>query len=163
MLPVIAAGAHPVSDSRRRQVLQVVARALALILVFAGAYAGAVGSGFGASLLLDPAYSPVLAGAVATVALTCGWAFADGQRPCSVPRPVQLWAVASLVSASVMTALVLALWIFLAAAMGGSVRAGQLPWIIAAAMMVAVLTAGVGTAMAAAVVRAARIRSSRRR
>jgi len=153
-----------VSTSRRRQVQQqVAARAFALILVFTGAYAGAVVSKFGMSLPLDPAYSPLVVGAVAAAALTCGWAFADGQRPASIPHPVQLWAAVSLVAALVATALVLALWIFIAAAMGGSVRVGELPWIIAAAMMVAVLTAGVGTAVAAVVVRAARSRSSRRR
>lgn len=151
------------NTSCRRQVWQVAARALVLILVFAGAYAGAVVSKFEVSLPLDPAYSPLVVGAVATAALTCGWAFTDGQRPAAVPRPVQLWATASLVFALVVIALVLTLWIFLAAAMGGSVRAGELPWIIAAAMMAIVLTAGVGAAMAAAVVRAARFRSSSRR
>lgn len=143
--------------------LQVAARALALILVFAAASTGAVVSEFRMPLPLDPAYSPLVVGAVAAAALTCGWAFIDGQRPASVPRPVQLWAAASLVFALVVSALVLTLWIFLAAAMGGSVAVGQLPWIIAAAMMVAVVTAGVGTAVAAAIVRAARVGSSRHR
>lgn len=155
------------SGSRRRQVQRVAVRALALIVVFAVAYAVAyavaVASEFATSLPLDPAYLPLLVGVGAAAALIWGWASADGRRPDSVPRPVQLWAAASLVSALVVTALVSALWIFLAAAMGGSVVAGELPWIIAAAWVAAVLAAGVGTAVAAAVVRAARMRSSRRR
>ncbi|MFF0902482.1 UNVERIFIED_CONTAM: hypothetical protein RF653_01125 [Kocuria sp. CPCC 205316] len=149
--------------SRRRRVQQVAVRALALIIVFAVAYAAAVASGIATSLPLDPAYSPLLVGVGAVAALTCAWAFEDGRRLDSVPNPVQLWAAVSLVSALVVTALVSALWVFLAAAMGGSVVAGELPWIIAAALVAAVLAAVVGTAVAVAVVRAARMRTSRRR
>ena len=141
------------SVTRGRRALQITGRSLTLTSVFAAVYLVVVNSVYAASLKVDAALVALLFGAGACALVILVWAFGDGRRPDAVPRPVQLWAGVALASSVVMGLLVLALWIFIAAAMGGSMATADLLWMVPATLGVAVVAAGAGTAVAAAAVR----------
>ena len=148
---------------RSRRTLQVTGRALALTGVFATTYPVTVNSVYASSLKVDAALVALLFGAGACALVILVWAFVDGRRPDAVPRPVRLWAGVALASSVVTGLLVLALWIFIAAAMGGSMATADLLWMVPATLGVAVLAAGAGTAVAAAAVRVGASSAGRRR
>lgn len=98
----------------------------------------------------------MLVGAAASGALVFGWALADGRRPEAVPRPVRLWAAATLAAALTATALVLGFWFVLAAAMGGSTSRVDAVPVAGYGVLAVAVTAACGTTVAAAGVRIGR-------
>lgn len=138
-----------------RRALQVTGRALSQVAVFAATYVPAVEAVSAADPRVDAALWAALAGAAAAGALVFGWALLDGYRG-TVAHPVRLWATSVSVAAVLVVGLLLGLWVFLAAAMGGSGAIGDLVWLLGAGVLAAAIAAGCATAVVAVAVRAGR-------
>lgn len=134
------------------------ARALAQVIVFAASCLLVAAYALTTTPPLDADPVALLAFAGAAAALTFGWALADGRGSVSGSRPVRLWATASLVAALVVDAHTAVMWFVLAGARGGAAAGISAGWILSTGVLTVVVSAGCGTAVAAAGVRTGQAR-----
>lgn len=134
------------------------ARALAQAIVFAGTYLLAAAYALTTTPPFDADPVALLVSAGAAAALTFGWALADGRGSVPGSQPVRLWASASLVAALVVNAHAAVMWLVLADAMGGAAAGISPAWVLGTGALTVAVSAGCGTAVAAAGVRTGRAR-----
>lgn len=124
---------------RGQRALHASGRALAPAVVFVATYVAVVRTGIADG---DPLVGPEIPTLMSALTIF-GWAIADGRRPASVPRPVQLWAAAVLMMAMSLAALFITFAAIATVSLGGNLsREDLLQPLVYGALSVIMVTCG---------------------